>query len=48
MFRISLLELVVACGLVTMVIIVPLIVLRTYASLNDRLKAMEKKLLKKK
>jgi hypothetical protein len=48
MFRISLLELVVACGLATLVIIVPLIILRGYASLNGRLKAMEKKLPKKK
>jgi hypothetical protein len=48
MFRISLLELVVACGLATLVLLVPLIVLRGYAGLNDRLKAMEKKLLKKK
>ena len=48
MFRMSLLELVVACGLATLVIIVPWIVLRGYARLNDRLKAMEKKFPKKK
>lgn len=48
MLRISVLELGVTCGLIALVIVIPLIITRGQASLNKRLKQMEDKLSKKK
>lgn len=47
MFRIGIIELGVVCGLVALAVIVPVIVARGYASLNRRLKEIEKKIAKK-
>lgn len=46
--RISVLELGVTCGLIALVIVIPLIITRGYARLNKRLNKMEDKLSKKK
>lgn len=47
MFRISIIELGVTCGLIALVILIPLIISRGYAKLNERIKKMEDKLSKK-
>lgn len=48
MFRIGILETVIACSFVALVIIIPLIVNRGYSRLNKRLKDIENKIEKKK
>lgn len=48
MLRISVLELGVTCGLIALVIVIPLIITRGYAKLNKRLNKLEDKLSKKK
>ena len=48
MFRIGLLETGVTCGIVALIVIIPLIVSRGYSRLNRRLKNIEDKLDKKK
>jgi DMSO/TMAO reductase YedYZ heme-binding membrane subunit len=47
MFRISIIELGITCGLIALVILIPLIITRGYAKLNERLKKMEDKFSKK-
>lgn len=47
MFRISIIELGLTCGLIALVILIPLIISRGQAKLNDRLKKMEDKFSKK-
>lgn len=48
MFRIGVLELGLACALIALAIVIPLIVTRGYARLNRRLKNIENNLTKKK
>lgn len=48
MFRISVLELTFTCGLILLALVIPIIVKRFYASLDKRLKNIEKKIDKKK
>ena len=48
MFRIGVLELGLTCGLLFIVIIIPIIVTRHYARMDKRLKNIENKLDKKK
>jgi len=47
MFRIGIFELALTCGLVILLVIVPLIVARSSAQTNRRLKKIEEKLNKK-
>jgi hypothetical protein len=47
MFRIGILEASIACTLVALAIIIPLVVARGHARLNKRLKNIENKLEKK-
>ena len=48
MFRIGIFELVFSCGLIFLVLVIPVIVARYYARVDQRLKNIEKKLDKKK
>jgi hydrogenase-4 membrane subunit HyfE len=48
MFRIGVVELGITCGLLFLVIVIPIIVARYYARVDKRLKNIEKKLDKKK
>ena len=48
MFRIGIFELGLTCGLLFIVIIIPIIVTRYYARMDKRLKNMENKFDKKK
>ena len=48
MFRIGVFELGLTCGLLFIVIIIPIIVARYYARVEERLKNIENKLDKKK
>jgi hypothetical protein len=48
MFRVSILETALACGVIVLVILVPLIVARAFARTNQRLNDIEHKLPKKK
>ena len=48
MFRIGVFELALSCGLIFLVIVIPIIVARYYARVDKRLKNIEKKLDKKK
>jgi hypothetical protein len=48
MFRIGVLELTLTCGFLLLVLIIPLMVTRFYASLDKRLKNIEKKIDNKK
>jgi len=48
MFRIGLLESGITCAIVALILLVPLIISRSYARLNKRLKDIENKLDKKK
>jgi hypothetical protein len=48
MFRIGIFELVLSCGLIFLVIVIPIIVARYYARVDKRLKNIENKLDKKK
>jgi hypothetical protein len=48
MFRIGVLELTLTCGLIALLIIIPIIVSSGYARLNKRLKNIESKIDKKK
>jgi len=48
MFRISPLELVLPCGLLLLLLIVPVMIARFYSRLDQRLKNIEKKIDKKK
>jgi len=48
MFRIGILEATATCALIALAIIIPLIVARSHARLNKRLKNIENKLEKKK
>jgi hypothetical protein len=48
MFRIGIFELALSCGLIFLVIIIPIIVARYYARVDKRLKNIENKLDKKK
>ena len=48
MFRVSILEIAVACGVIVLIILVPLIVARGYARIHQRLNELEHKLQKKK
>lgn len=48
MFRISILETAIACGLFSLVILIPLIMARGYAGVHRRLNEIERKLSKKK
>jgi hypothetical protein len=47
MFRIGIFELALSCGLIFLVIIIPIIVARYYARVDKRLKNIENKLDKK-
>lgn len=47
MIHISVIELGVACGLVVLIFLIPLIVKRSYTRLNKRMKVIEDKLSKK-
>lgn len=47
MFRIGIFELALTCGLIVLVIIIPLIVARYYSRTDRRLKNIEKQLDKK-
>jgi hypothetical protein len=47
MFHISVVELAVTCGLLLLLVIVPVIVARSHARMNQRLKKIERKLGKK-
>lgn len=48
MLRIGLLESGITCAIVALILLVPLIISRSYARLNKRLKDIENKLDKKK
>ena len=48
MFRIGVLEMVSTCGLLLLVLVIPLMVTRFYFRLDKRLKNIEKKIDKKK
>ena len=48
MFHISVLELALTCGLILLVLVIPLMVKRFYASMDKRLKNIEKKIDKTK
>jgi hypothetical protein len=48
MFRIGIFELALSCGLIFLVIVIPIIVARYYARVDKRLKNIENKLDKKK
>jgi hypothetical protein len=48
MFRIGIFELALSCGLIFLVIVIPIIVARYYARVDQRLKNIEKKFDKKK
>jgi hypothetical protein len=48
MFRIGVFELVITCGLLLLVLVVPFMVTRFYVRLDKRLKNIEKKIDKKK
>ena len=48
MFRIGVLELTLTCGLLFLVLIIPIMVARFYARLDRRLKNIENKIDKKK
>jgi hypothetical protein len=48
MFHISVLELAFTCGLILLVLVVPVILRRLYVQMDKRLKNIEKKLDKKK
>jgi len=47
MLRISFLELGITCGLIALVIIIPIVIKRGYASINKRLKKIEDEVSKK-
>jgi hypothetical protein len=47
-FRISVLELGLTCALIVLAFVIPLIVSRGYAQLNERLKNLENRFTKKK
>lgn len=44
MFRIGVIELALTCGLVLLIIVVPVIVARYHARMDERLKQIEKRL----
>jgi hypothetical protein len=48
MFRVGVVELISACGLLLVVFIIPVMLSRFYARLDKRLKSIEKKIDKKK
>jgi hypothetical protein len=48
MFRIGVLELTLTCGLLLLVLVIPVIVSRFYARVDKRLKNIENKIDKKK
>ena len=48
MFYISTLELTLTCALIALIFVVPVIVKRSYAQMDKRLKDIEKKMAKKK
>ena len=48
MFRIGVVELALTCGLLLLVLVIPVMVTRFYARLDKRLKNIEKKIDKKK
>ena len=48
MFHISVLELALTCGLILLVLVIPIMVKRFYASMDKRLKIVKKKIDKKK
>jgi flagellar biosynthesis protein FliR len=48
MFRIGVLELALTCGLLLLVLIVPVMITRFYVRVDKRLKNIEKKIDKKK
>jgi hypothetical protein len=47
MFRIGVLEMGLTCGLILLILVVPVMVSRSYARLDKRLKNIEKKIDKK-
>jgi hypothetical protein len=47
MFHISVAELALTCGVILLILIVPMMVKRAYADMNKRLKNIEKKIDKK-
>jgi len=48
MFRIGIFEMVISCGLIFLVLVIPVIVARYYARMEKRLKNIQKKIDKKK
>ncbi|NOT03842.1 MAG: hypothetical protein HOP27_04510 [Anaerolineales bacterium] len=48
MFRVGVLELTITCGLLFLVIVIPILVARYYARVDKRLKNIETKIDKKK
>lgn len=46
MFRIGVVELILACGLFLLALIIPLIISRSYTRMDKRLKNIEKKINK--
>jgi len=48
MFRIGVVELALTCGLLLLVLVIPVMVTRFYARLDQRLKNIEKKIDQKK
>lgn len=47
MLRISFLELGITCGLIALVFIIPVVIKRSYANINKRLKKIEDEVSKK-
>ena len=47
MFRIGVVELILACGLLLLVLIIPLIISKSYTRMDKRLKNIENKIDKK-
>lgn len=47
MFRIGVLELAITCALIVLAILIPLIIMRGYAKLTERINKLEDKLTKK-
>ncbi len=48
MFHVSVLELTLTCGLILLVLVIPIMIKRFYARVDKRLKNIEKKIDKKK
>ena len=48
MFRIGIIELGFTCALIALAFVIPVVVMRGYARLNERLKSLEDKVAKKK